>query len=91
MYTKNPVLISRRMPSHALSGWSDAVKSIGSGVFDIFASAEQAKGAANALQQQQQFAMMQQGTILGFQPSTLLLLGGLGVGAYLLLRKKKSA
>ncbi len=74
-----------------LSGWSDTLASVGKSVIGVFSAGEQAKGAAAALQAQAtaNAAMANQSTILGFQPMTLVLLGGVGVGAYLLLKKKK--
>ena len=90
MYTKYPKLISSPVPSN-LSGFWDTAKDIASAGFSAFTSGEQAKGAANALALQQQAALSQQGTILGMQPMTLLLLGGLGVGVYMLVKRKKSS
>ncbi len=71
-----------------LSGWSDTAKSIGSSIFSVFSAGEQAKGAAAAMQAQAaaNAGMMGGG---GIQPMTILLLGGVGLGAFLLLRKKK--
>lgn len=81
-----------KMQQQPLSGFWDTVKQIGSSTWGVVSSAEQAKGAQTALQAQlaqQQIAAGGGGTILGFQPMTLFLLGGVGVGAYFLLRKKK--
>lgn len=75
-----------------LSGWTDTVGNIGKSIFGVVAAGEQAKGASAALQAQAvaNQAMAAQPTIMGFQPMTLLLLGGVGFGAYMLLKKKKS-
>jgi len=76
----------------SLSGIGDALKSIGGGLWGIVAAGEQAKGAQQTLQMQQQMAMLQaQQGIFGGGMGTLLLLGGAGLGVYLLLRKKKPA
>ena len=75
-----------------LSGWTDTLKSVGGSVFNVFSAGEQAKGAAAAMQAQAAAnASMTGGGGLGIQPMTILLLGGVGLGAFLLLRKKKTA
>lgn len=85
---------SRSRSSPSLSGWTSTAADIGKGLFGVFTSGEQAKGAAAALQAQQQANVMAAGGgggIMGFSPMTLLLLGGVGIGAYMLLKKKKPA
>jgi hypothetical protein len=74
-----------------MSGFGDTLKSIGGGLFGIVAAGEQAKGAQAAMLQQQQMMAMQNQGIFGGSMGMLLLLGGVGLGAFLLLRKKKPA
>lgn len=84
-----PVLIAQRM-----GDWTDTVKNIGGGIFNVFESGEQAKGAANVLAAQQQAMLAQQGGMFGgggTSMGTLLMLGGAGLLVYLLLKKKKAS
>ena len=82
-YEKHPTLIARS----AMGGWTDAIKSIAGSTYGVFAASEQAKGAISA----QNAAALQRGATGGIQPMTIILLGGVGLAAYLLLRKKKPA
>lgn len=86
-YIGKNTLIARPM-STPLSGAWDVLESIGKGALNVFQSGEQAKGAAAVLQAQQaaQQAQMQDS---GISTGTLLMIGALGIGAVLLLKKKK--
>lgn len=84
-YTKNAIIVRDR----SLSGIWDDFKNVASGALNFYGQAKSDAGAAAALQQQQVAAQ----TIPvspGIEPTTILLLGAVGIGAIVLLKKKKS-
>jgi len=82
---KNSIIVRRRQAS--LSGLFDDIKDVVTGAVDFYGNAKKNEGAAQSMQQQQTAAIP---VSSGIEPSTLLLLGGLGIGAIILLKRKKS-
>ncbi len=80
----NKIVVKNRT---GLSGLWDVLETVGKGGLDIFKSGEQAKGAAAVLTAQQQAAAAQAGG--GISTGTILLIGGVGLAAVLILTKKK--
>ena len=72
-----------------LSGIFDTLKDIGGKVVDFYGAGQQAQGA-NAVLQQQNQALQAQQSGGGISTTTLLILGAVGIGAVLLLKKKKA-
>ncbi len=65
------------------------LKDVGSGALSFYGSQQQAVGAAAQSNRDLQTALLAQGGGIGM--GTVAVVGGLGVVAYLLLRKKKPA
>lgn len=92
MYLRD-TLISRRGYGGlggTLSDIGGAIKDVASGALTFYGNTQQAAGAAQAQAQANRdltAALSSQGPGLG----TVLLVGGAGLAAFLLLRKKKSA
>lgn len=80
-FTRGPIVVdpAERRAVSGLDGFMDSIKSVGTGVLDIFRAGERAKGREEALQAQL--------GPLGI-PWTVWLVGG-GVGGYFLLRGRK--
>jgi len=86
-YTKNSIIVRPR--ATGLSGIMDDIKGIATGALDFYGKAKQDAGAAAALQQQQ-VAAQAIPVSPGIDTGTLLMIGGIGIAAILLLKKKKS-
>lgn len=94
-YLKKNTLVARpgygTSPPISIGSWTDTVGDLFKGAITVIGAQQRAAGGQEALQQalaQQQALAAQQSS--GIDTTTLLVgLGVVGVGAYLLLRKKK--
>ncbi len=85
-YVNQTTLIARPIRS-GMGGVLDSIESLGSKVLNFYGQGQQAQGAANVLTAQNQALAAQQA---GPSMTTILLFGALGIGAVMLLKKKKS-
>lgn len=81
-YVKNTLI----MKPVGLAGLWDDIKDVAKGAVDIYGTSKKNEGAAGALQTQTSTVPMMSG---GIDTTTLLMIGALGIGAIVLLKKKK--
>jgi len=72
-----------------LSGILDDLKSLGAKTFEAFGAAKQAQGAAQALSAQTAQPLVMQPASSGPSPVMIAVVAGVGIGAVLLLKKRK--
>lgn len=84
-YTKNTLIVRPRSSLGGISDIFDGIKDVAKGALNFYGQAQRDAGAAAAAQAQQPVIAPSSGIDTG----TILLIGGLGIGAILLLKRKK--
>jgi hypothetical protein len=85
-YMRNDLIA--RTGYSGVGDWWDTISSAAGDVLKVYGATQQAQGAAAQSTRDMQAALAAQS---GPSTTTILLIGGLAVGAFLLLRRKKPA
>lgn len=84
-YMRNDMIV--RSGYSGVGDWWDTITSAAGDALKVYGATQQAQGAASQSTRDMQAALAAQS---GPSTTTILLIGGLAVGAFLLLRKKKA-
>lgn len=76
-------------PRYGVGDWWDAISDAAGGVLKFYGSAQQAQGAAAASQQTNRDLVAALAAQQNAGMTTLLIVGAVGVGAYLLIRSRQ--